>query len=80
MIEKFVLHSKIYCNGHLLKTVQLAAIYPDSKTFVDMKLKVLPAKILAIYNEWITSFNNATPTKDDMLKFIDVKIIFVLLC
>jgi hypothetical protein len=28
--------SPIYCSGDLLKTVQLAEIYSDSKTFVDM--------------------------------------------
>lgn len=27
--------SPIYCEGPLLKTVQLAKLYPDSKTFVD---------------------------------------------
>lgn len=30
--------SPIYCEGPLLKTVQLAGLYPDSKTFVDMVL------------------------------------------
>lgn len=28
--------SPIYCSGDLLHTVQLAEIYADSKTFVDM--------------------------------------------
>ncbi|CAO3637835.1 unnamed protein product [Cunninghamella echinulata] len=28
--------SPIYCEGPLLKTVQLAGLFPDSKTFVDM--------------------------------------------
>lgn len=28
--------SPIYCDGDLLKTVQLARIFADSKTFVDM--------------------------------------------
>lgn len=27
--------SPIYCPGPLLETVQLAQLYPDSKTFVD---------------------------------------------
>jgi hypothetical protein len=29
-------NSPIYCEGPLLKTVQLARLYDDSKTFVDM--------------------------------------------
>jgi alpha,alpha-trehalase len=28
--------SPIYCEGPILKTVQLAELYSDSKTFVDM--------------------------------------------
>lgn len=33
--------SPIYCEGPLLHTVQLAKLYPDSKTFVDMVNSVL---------------------------------------
>jgi alpha,alpha-trehalase len=34
--------SEIYCYGPLLDTVQMAGLYNDSKTFVDMKLKLPP--------------------------------------
>ncbi|KAI9495598.1 Six-hairpin glycosidase-like protein [Zychaea mexicana] len=32
-------NSPIYCEGPLLRTVQLARLFPDSKTFVDMPTK-----------------------------------------
>ncbi|KAI8145777.1 Six-hairpin glycosidase-like protein [Fennellomyces sp. T-0311] len=32
-------NSPIYCDGPLLRTVQLARLFPDSKTFVDMPTK-----------------------------------------
>lgn len=34
--DSFTCDSPIYCDGDILKTVQLARIFPDSKTFVDM--------------------------------------------
>ena len=34
-----VCDSGIFCHGKLLEAVQMANIFPDSKTFVDMKLK-----------------------------------------
>ena len=34
-----VCDSGIFCYGKLLEVVQMAKIFPDSKTFVDMKLK-----------------------------------------
>lgn len=39
--------SQIYCQGNLLKIVQLAEIFNDSKTFVDMSQKNKPQNILA---------------------------------
>nr|ANC68249.1 membrane-bound trehalase [Cnaphalocrocis medinalis] len=34
--------SEIYCHGPLLDIVQMASLYNDSKTFVDMKIRVSP--------------------------------------
>lgn len=34
--------SQIYCDGPILKAVQDAHLYPDSKHFVDMPLKYDP--------------------------------------
>lgn len=32
-------NSPIYCEGPILRTVQLARLFPDSKTFVDMVIR-----------------------------------------
>ncbi|MEO6313714.1 MAG: alpha,alpha-trehalase TreA [Chitinophagaceae bacterium] len=44
---------KIY--GRLFSDIQLARIYPDSKTFVDCTPKKPPAEIVAAYNKIITN-------------------------
>ncbi|XP_055592270.1 trehalase isoform X2 [Uranotaenia lowii] len=48
-------NSEIYCHGKLLHTVQMAHLYPDSKTFVDMKMKKTPNETLASFNDFMTS-------------------------
>lgn len=62
--------SGIYCFGDLLKTVQLAQIFPDSKTFVDMKLKASPEDTLAAFKTW--QLNNPKYLKSDVQQFVDV--------
>ena len=37
----------VYCTGELLKAVQLSDLYDDSKSFVDMPMKMAPEKVLA---------------------------------
>jgi len=44
---------KIY--GHLFHDIQMARIFPDSKTFVDCTPKKSPAEIVASYNKIITN-------------------------
>lgn len=39
--------SQIYCQGDLLKTVQLNHLNPDDKTFVDLALKSSPEVVMA---------------------------------
>ena len=41
--------SEIFCSSDLLKRVQTAAIFNDSKEFVDRPLKADPAAILQAY-------------------------------
>jgi len=41
----------IYCQGNLLKTIQLSRIFSDSKTFVDMPLLEKPDVILKAFEE-----------------------------
>lgn len=38
-VYKLTCCSKVYCQGNLLHDAQMAKLYNDSKTFVDLKLK-----------------------------------------
>lgn len=65
------LYSKIYCYGPLLHTVQMAKLYPDSKTFVDKKLKFPPEQTLTEFNTFMED-KNQNPTENDLRAFVDV--------
>ncbi|XP_018905452.1 trehalase isoform X1 [Bemisia tabaci] len=43
--------SEVYCHGTLLHTVQMAGLYHDSKTFVDMKMKFSPNETVGMFAE-----------------------------
>lgn len=62
--------SQIYCESDLLKDVQLAHIFPDSKTFVDMKLKYSESEILKNY-QVLKDGNNGVVPKEKIVKFVD---------
>ncbi|KAF2885006.1 hypothetical protein ILUMI_21180 [Ignelater luminosus] len=62
-------NSEIYCHGRLLHTIQMAKVYEDSKTFVDMKLKNSPNETLAKFDIFMKIHNNA-PTRNHVKKFI----------
>jgi len=53
--------SNIYCRGPLLESVQLARIFPDDKTFVDMHLlenaTVVFDEFMKMYDSWPTTTN-----------------------
>ncbi|XP_017051668.1 trehalase isoform X2 [Drosophila ficusphila] len=61
---------EIYCYGDLLHTIQMAQLFPDSKTFVDMKLNNSPDKTLTDFRAMMETKNN-TPSRDDLTKFVD---------
>lgn len=63
-------NSKIYCYGELLCTIQLARIFPDSKTFVDMKLKYSENIVLENFRQW--KVKHPKPTADDVRQFVKV--------
>lgn len=63
--------SEIFCKGKLLEIVQLAQIYNDSKTFVDMKLKRPPNETLQRFDEFMSQHND-NPSKDDVSQFVSV--------
>ncbi|XP_050540083.1 trehalase-like isoform X2 [Daktulosphaira vitifoliae] len=63
--------SQIYCESDLLKDVQLSHIYPDSKIFVDKKLKFTESEILENYSKLKQSNNNQVPSNPELQKFVD---------
>lgn len=62
--------SNIYCHGQLLHTIQMANVYEDSKTFVDMKMKYTPNETLHNFDEFMKACNNV-PTKLQVVEFIN---------
>ena len=54
----------------ILHMVQMARIFKDSKTFVDMKLKHLPAEIEQSYEQLMIRENDQ-PTKSAIMQFIE---------
>ncbi|XP_018571291.1 trehalase isoform X2 [Anoplophora glabripennis] len=65
--------SDIYCHGSLLKTIQMAKIYEDSKTFVDMKMKHSPNETMQFFNDFMKNFtdNNKTPDRAEVEGFVN---------
>eukprot|EP00605_Chrysophyceae_sp_TOSAG23-4_P000626 GSChrysophyteH1.ASY1.ANO1.705.1 assembled CDS len=56
----------VYCNGTLLRMVQMKRIFNDSKTFVDMPMKRDPADILSSFDDILaqtsSDFKQWTPS------------------
>jgi len=66
-----VCDSGIFCYGPLLEAVQMAAIYPDSKTFVDKKLKLPPGKIIKNFEKLLNSQDGSLLSVEEIKKFVD---------
>lgn len=66
--------SEIYCEGDLLHTIQMAKVFNDSKTFVDMKLRQSPEQTVIQFKLFMEAHNDK-PTKDDITNFINVSAI-----
>ncbi|XP_044253283.1 trehalase-like [Tribolium madens] len=62
--------SKIYCQGKLLDKIQMARLFNDSKTFVDMSLKNPEDTVLENFDKLLEESDN-NPSKDDLQKFVD---------
>ncbi|XP_076176927.1 trehalase isoform X2 [Ptiloglossa arizonensis] len=62
--------SDIYCHGDLLHTIQMASIYKDSKTFVDMKMKYSPNETLALFREFMEDVDQV-PTRHQIEQFVN---------
>lgn len=65
-----VCNSSIYCTGELLHSVQLAKIFPDSKTFVDLKLLNSEEEIFSCFIRLMAITDN-NPTRDQLMAFLD---------
>ncbi|XP_044742177.1 trehalase isoform X2 [Chrysoperla carnea] len=63
-------NSTIYCHGELLHTIQMAHLYPDSKTFVDMKLRRPPNETLESFQRFMNDTNN-NPSKKNIADFVN---------
>lgn len=63
--------SEIFCSGDVLHTIQMAKIFNDSKTFVDMKLKRPPNETVQQFREFMSQHGD-NPSKDDVKQFVGV--------
>lgn len=66
--EKPACNSEIFCRGDLLHTVQMARIFNDSKTFVDMRLQSDEADVLQAFKALGPSANIS---KEQVIKFVN---------
>ncbi|XP_036142708.1 trehalase [Monomorium pharaonis] len=61
--------SEVYCEGPLLHTVQLAGIFNDSKTFVDLYQKHDPDITVKNFNALMEATNNS-PNRNEVAAFV----------
>lgn len=59
----------VYCNSTLLHYVQMARLYPDSKTFVDFQMRKDENATLSAFQELLDRTNH-NPTKEDLQEFV----------
>lgn len=62
--------SEIYCYGRIIDSVMKNRIYDDSKTFVDLKLKLPPNETLESFDTFMAGVGNE-PSKDELQKWLD---------
>ncbi|KAL0101757.1 hypothetical protein PUN28_019111 [Cardiocondyla obscurior] len=67
---KDVCDSEVYCEGPLLHTVQLAGIFNDSKTFVDLYQLNDPDVTIANFKDLMKATNNS-PNRNDVAAFVE---------
>lgn len=63
-------YSEIYCTGELLKTIQLAEIFPDSKTFVDLHQMNDPEITLSNFYSLMNETGNK-PSKSQLARYVN---------
>ncbi|KAJ8727901.1 hypothetical protein PYW08_016286 [Mythimna loreyi] len=60
----------VYCDSALLHQVQMARIYEDSKTFVDLQMKYNESKTLNDF-EVLMNDTNQSPSRAQLQQFVD---------
>lgn len=60
----------IYCYGKLLHTIQMASLYHDSKTFVDMKMKFTQNETLRLFEDMMSRTHD-NPSRLDLERFVN---------
>ncbi|CAO3637173.1 unnamed protein product [Mucor fragilis] len=65
--DAYTCDSPIYCEGPILKTVQLARVFADSKTFVDMPTAKSEAQVIESFNQ----LGGTNATKDQVMQFLN---------
>lgn len=66
--------SPVYCHGPLLDTVQSAALFKDSKSFVDMSLRGTVNETLHNYEVMMDQTGN-NPSKEAVQAFVDANFV-----
>ncbi|XP_071054754.1 trehalase-like isoform X2 [Onthophagus taurus] len=59
----------VFCNGPILHVVQMARLFNDSKTFVDMHLKASPSEIVKDFGEMMQGADD-NPLRQDIKEFV----------
>nr|UYZ39132.1 soluble trehalase 1A like protein [Apocheima cinerarius] len=62
--------SSLYCSGELLHRVQLARIFPDSKSFVDLRLVRAENETLADFSKLMQETKH-NPSREQLARFVD---------
>lgn len=65
-----VCRSSVYCSGELLHRVQLARIFPDSKSFVDLRLVHTENETLADFSKLMQETKH-NPSREQLGNFLD---------
>ncbi|XP_041978627.1 uncharacterized protein LOC121732739 [Aricia agestis] len=60
----------VYCDSKLLHHVQMARIFPDSKTFVDMRMKSDEKTILSAFDVLLQR-TQERPSREQLKQFVD---------
>ncbi|XP_044574448.1 trehalase-like isoform X2 [Cotesia glomerata] len=66
-----ITRNNIYCHGDLLHEVQMSRIFPDSKTFVDMKMKHSPEETLKKFETMMSHIKERPPPLEEIKRFVE---------